>query len=69
MCVGEKHYARYGIRDVLESYVADVIMPDITRGGGPREMKRMATMAEAYNVLVAPHNTNGPLSTLANSHV
>ncbi|MBT2161203.1 mandelate racemase/muconate lactonizing enzyme family protein [Zobellia barbeyronii] len=69
ICVGERHYTRYGIRDVLESYVADVIMPDITRCGGPSEMKRMATMAEAYNVLVAPHNPNGPLSTLASSHV
>ncbi|CAM4364783.1 L-alanine-DL-glutamate epimerase or related enzyme of enolase superfamily [Zobellia roscoffensis] len=69
ICVGERHYTRYGIRDVLESYVADIIMPDITRCGGPSEMKRMATMAEAYNVLVAPHNPNGPLSTLASSHV
>ena len=32
-------------------------------------MKRMATMAEAYSVLIAPHNPNGPLSTLASSHV
>lgn len=32
-------------------------------------MKRMATMAEAYQVLLAPHNPNGPLSTLASSHV
>ncbi|GAL82083.1 gluconate dehydratase [Algibacter lectus] len=44
-------------------------MPDITRCGGPSEMKRMATMAEAYNVMIAPHNPNGPLSTLASSHV
>ncbi|MNN14402.1 D-galactonate dehydratase [compost metagenome] len=32
-------------------------------------MKRMATMMEAYNVLLAPHNPNGPLSTLASAHV
>ena len=44
-------------------------MPDITRCGGPSEMKRMATMAEAYNVLIAPHNPNGPLSTLASAQV
>jgi galactonate dehydratase len=44
-------------------------MPDITRCGGPSEMKRIATMAEAYNVLIAPHNPNGPLSTLASAHV
>jgi galactonate dehydratase len=69
ICVGERHYTRHGIRDILENHVADIIMPDITRCGGPSEMKRMATMAEAYNVMIAPHNPNGPLSTLASSHV
>lgn len=69
ICVGERHYTRFGIREVLEKNVCDIIMPDITRCGGPSEMKRMATMAEAYNVLVAPHNPNGPLSTLASAHV
>ena len=69
ICVGERHYTRYGIRPVLEKQLCDIIMPDITRCGGPSEMKRMATMAEAYNVLLAPHNPNGPLSTLASAHV
>lgn len=69
ICVGERHYTRYGIRDVLEKQIADIIMPDITRCGGPSEMKKMATMAEIYNVLLAPHNPNGPLSTLASAHV
>ncbi|WP_166384166.1 mandelate racemase/muconate lactonizing enzyme family protein [Polaribacter sp. 11A2H] len=69
ICVGERHYTRHGIRPILEKHVCDVIMPDITRCGGPSEMKRMATMAEAYNVLVAPHNPNGPLSTLSSAHV
>jgi galactonate dehydratase len=69
ICVGERHYTRHGIRPVLEKHICDVIMPDITRCGGPSEMKRMATMAEAYNVMIAPHNPNGPLSTLASGHV
>jgi len=69
ICVGERHYTRHGIRDVLEKHVCDIMMPDITRCGGPSEMKRMATMMEAYNVLLAPHNPNGPLSTLASAHV
>lgn len=69
ICVGERHYTRHGIRDLLEKHVVDVIMPDITRCGGPSELKRMATMAEAYNVQLAPHNPNGPLSTLASAHV
>lgn len=69
LCVGERHYTRSGIRPVLERHLCDIIMPDITRCGGPSEMKRMATMAEAYNVLIAPHNPNGPLSTIASAHV
>ena len=69
ICVGERHYTRFGILPVLERRICDIIMPDITRCGGPSEMKRMASMAEAYNVMVAPHNPNGPLSTLASGHV
>ena len=69
ICVGERHYTRHAFRPVLERQICDVIMPDITRCGGPGEMKRIATMAEAYGVLVAPHNPNGPLSTLASAHV
>jgi len=69
LCVGERHYTRYGIRPLLEKSVCDVIMPDITRCGGPSEMKRMATMAEIYNVTIAPHNPNGPLSTLASGNL
>jgi len=69
LCVGERHYTRHGFRPVLEQHLCDVIMPDITRCGGPSEMKRIATMAEAYGVPIAPHNPNGPLSTLASAHV
>ena len=69
ICVGERHYTRYGIRPILEQNICDIIMPDITRCGGPSEFKRMASMAETYNVLIAPHNPNGPLSTLASAHV
>ncbi|OZU88274.1 galactonate dehydratase [Virgibacillus indicus] len=69
ICVGERHYTRYGFRPILERQLSDIIMPDITRCGGPSEMKRIATMAETYNVLLAPHNPNGPLSTLASAHV
>lgn len=69
ICVGERHYSRWGFRPVLEKQLVDYIMPDITRCGGPNELKRIATMAEIYNIMIAPHNPNGPLSTLASAHV
>ncbi len=47
LCVGERHYTRYGFRPVLERHICDVIMPDVTRCGGPSELRRIAAMAEA----------------------
>ena len=44
-------------------------MPDITRCGGISEMKKIATLAECYNIPIAPHNPNGPVSTIASAHV
>ena len=35
ICMGERHYTRFGIRSLLEKHVCDIIMPDITRCGGP----------------------------------
>jgi galactonate dehydratase len=69
ICVGERHYTRWGFRPVLEQHLVDYIMPDVTRCGGPSELRRIAAYAETYNVPVAPHNPNGPLSTLASAHV
>ncbi len=69
LCVGERHYTRAGIRPLLENGVCDILMPDVTRCGGPSELKRMATMSETYSTLIAPHNPNGPLSTLASAQV
>jgi galactonate dehydratase len=69
ICVGERHYSRWNFRPLLEKHAVDYIMPDITRCGGPSEMKRIATLAETHNIQVAPHNPNGPLSTIASAHV
>ncbi len=69
VCVGERLHSRFMARPVLEAGAADILMPDITRCGGIGEMKRIATMAEAFNVPIAPHNPNGPISTIAAAHV
>ena len=67
--VGERHYTRWGIREVLERHATDYLMPDVARCGGPSEMRRMASLAETYGVPIAPHNPNGPIATLASAHV
>ncbi len=68
VCVGERLHSRFMLRGILERQAADVVMPDITRCGGISEMRKMATLAETHNVPIAPHNPNGPISTIASAH-
>jgi galactonate dehydratase len=69
VCVGERLHSRFMARTILEQQAVDVLMPDITRCGGISELRKMAALAETYNVPIAPHNPNGPLSTIASAHV
>lgn len=69
VCVGERLHSRFMLRSILEKQAADFVMPDITRCGGISEMQKMANLAETYNVPFAPHNPNGPISTIASAHV
>jgi galactonate dehydratase len=68
VCVGERLHSRFMLRGVLERRAADIVMPDITRCGGITELRKMANLAETFNVPIAPHNPNGPLSTIASAH-
>jgi galactonate dehydratase len=69
VCVGERLHSRFMCLPILERHAADILMPDITRCGGISEMKKIATLAECYNIPIAPHNPNGPVSTIASAHV
>jgi len=69
VCVGERLHSRFMLLPVLQKNAADIVMPDITRCGGISEMRKMAALAEAFNVPIAPHNPNGPISTIASAHV
>ncbi|TMJ08900.1 MAG: mandelate racemase/muconate lactonizing enzyme family protein [Bacillati bacterium ANGP1] len=65
IATGERCFARYGYRELLESRAADIIQPDVLHAGGLLEVKKIAAMADAYFVTVAPHNSNGPVCTAA----
>ena len=69
IAVGERLHSRYMFRPILERQAADILMPDVTRCGGISELRKIATLAETYNVPIAPHNPNGPFSTIAAAHV
>jgi galactonate dehydratase len=57
--------SQHAFREVLEKRAASVLQPDITHCGGLSEARRIAAMAEAYRVSLAPHNPQGPVSTAA----
>lgn len=65
IAVGERVYTRYGFRPILEQHAADILMPDIGNTGGIMEAKKIAAMAETYNMRVSPHTCAGPVSTAA----
>ncbi len=65
VCVGERLYTRWQFRPVLEQKLAEYIMPDIIRTGGISEMKKIATMAEAFFVPISPHDATGPITLIA----
>ncbi|GAA5221693.1 galactonate dehydratase [Membranihabitans marinus] len=62
---GERLIGVHGFRDMLEKRAVSVIQPDITHCGGLSEVRKIAALAEAYRVAIAPHNPQGPVSTAA----
>lgn len=69
IAVGERLYTRYGFREVVERHAADLLQPDVGTCGGIMELKKIAAMAETYNMRVLPHNCASPVCTAASLQV
>jgi len=69
ICCGENIYMRWGFREILEKHAADIIMPDFQKTGGLLEARKIADMAHAYYVPVAPHAVTSPIGMMASAHV
>lgn len=65
IATGERLVSQHAFREMLEKRACSVLQPDITHCGGLSEARRIAAMAEAYRVALAPHNPQGPVSTAA----
>jgi galactonate dehydratase len=65
IATGERLVSQHAFRELLEKRACSVLQPDITHCGGLTEARRIAAMAEAYRVSLAPHNPQGPVSTAA----
>ncbi len=64
LATGERLYSRNDFRDVVSTGIA-VAQPDVSHAGGISEVRRIAAMAEAFDVLVAPHCPLGPIALAA----
>ena len=65
IATGERMYSRWDFKELFEQGVVDVIQPDLSHAGGITEVKKIADMAEAYDVALAPHCPLGPIALAA----
>lgn len=66
IALGERLYSRWDFKRVLQGGYADIIQPDPSHAGGITETRKIASMAEAYDVALALHCPLGPIALAAN---
>ncbi|MDS0260286.1 galactonate dehydratase [Haloarcula sp. S1CR25-12] len=65
IATGERMFSRWDFKEVFEDGCVDIIQPDLSHAGGITEVKKIASMAEAYDVAMAPHCPLGPIALAA----
>jgi galactonate dehydratase len=68
IAAGERWATIYGVRPFVEKHAVDLLQCDLVNCGGITGMKKIAALAEAHYIGMAPHNPNGPLATVMNLH-
>jgi galactonate dehydratase len=69
IATGERRMSKYPFRDLLAETDVDVLQPDLVNVGGVTEGRKIAAMADAEHVSIAPHNPQGPVATAVCAHV
>jgi galactonate dehydratase len=65
LATGERMFSRWDFKSVLADGYVDIIQPDLSHAGGITECKKIASMAEAFDVAFAPHCPLGPIALAA----
>lgn len=65
IALGERLYSRWDFKPFFERSAVDIVQPDLSHAGGISECRRIAAMAETYDVAVAPHCPLGPIALAA----
>jgi L-alanine-DL-glutamate epimerase-like enolase superfamily enzyme len=66
---GEHEYTRWQIHDLITRGGVDIIQPDVVKCGGISEMRKIAMLAEVYNKMMVPHQTQPTIGHVASMHV
>jgi len=69
LATGERDRTIWEVREILEAQVIDILQPDCGHGGGITQMHKVAALAEAHHVPIAPHCTMSYLGLTASLHV
>ena len=62
IATGERLYTRYDYKRLFKAGGVDIIQPDLSHAGGITEVRKIAAMAEAYDIALAPHCPLGPIA-------
>ena len=65
IATGERLYSRWDFKPLFAQGAIDIVQPDLSHAGGISEVRRIASMAEAYDIALAPHCPLGPISFAA----
>ncbi|MGI6315946.1 MAG: galactonate dehydratase [Christensenellales bacterium] len=65
IATGERNYTRWGFKTIITGGGVDIIQPDLSHAGGILECRKIAAMAEAWDIAVAPHCPLGPIALAA----
>lgn len=65
IALGERLYSRWDFKKILSGGYVDIVQPDLSHAGGITECRKIASMAEAYDIALAPHCPLGPIALAA----
>jgi L-alanine-DL-glutamate epimerase-like enolase superfamily enzyme len=69
ICQSERAFTRFHFREFIQKPAADIIMPDLSWGGGFTETRKVCSLADTYYLPVTLHDTIGPVALWAAAHM
>ena len=69
IATGERLYTKFPFFELVKNEAVDILQPDMCNAGGITELKKIAAIAEPQHIMMAPHNTNAAVGTVASFHL